>query len=229
MSFCLRPSNHSNPVQTAVNKQQAPCTEVWCMNSYTLFSHVVDAVGAASCYRSHMELEGMGLLPSDDYFADDLQELTQDDADVRVAFALWTGIAPNPKRDTSTKHLFQAIATGRAKVPTAPDGDSFVLRLAEVLRTGPTAHNVVSVFISHVQVSGHIVKGRASIHYGNGVVDHFEVGKPFPAECWQGVTLDAKQLRAIHEDLTKPAGTWPAAPVQTLRPLNFYAGQISIA
>jgi hypothetical protein len=197
------------------------------MNSFTLFGHIVDAVGAATCQRSHIELEAAGLLPSDNYLEDDIQELTQQDADVRAAFAVWTGCAPRPNVETASKLFFNAVHAG-AKVPTGEDGDNFVLHLADILRAGPVAHGVESVFIGHVIAQGAMLKGRASITYNDGSTVHYETGRPYPAEMWDGVTLDFKQLRAIHEDLTAPAGTWPARPVQPLRPLTFQGGAIMI-
>jgi hypothetical protein len=196
------------------------------MNSYTLFSHVVEAAGPLSCYRSHIELEAMGLLPADDYLRDQIQPLTDSDADIRAAFAIWCALAPDPKHLEASRHLFKLIQSGKGRVPTAADGENFVMTLAQVLREGPQAMGVQAVFISHVFAGNGTMKGRASITYKDGATTHYEAGHIYPAECWQGATLDATLLRTIHEDLTSAAVPWPAAPLQPLRPLTFQGGQI---
>ena len=67
--------------------------------------------------------------------------------DVRAAFAPWCGLSIDPTHDLASKRFFEMISTGRAKVPTAPDGENFIMKLAEILRVGPIASKVHEVHV----------------------------------------------------------------------------------
>ena len=108
------------------------------------------------------------------------------------------------------------------------ENDNFILDLAEVLRRGPEALGVESIFLSHVVTSADGFNGRAMIEYSNGSIENYTVGQVYLATHKEGVVLDFKRLRALHEDLISTPRAWPQEKPTAVRRLRFKNGQIHI-
>ena len=196
------------------------------MDSYTLFGHIVGVVGSNACHKAHIELQALGVLPQASL--EDNPPLKHDDADARAALSLWCGLAVDPAAKFGSKQFFVQLGKGKGRVPMNTEGESFIALLAEVLRHGPEAMGVDNIFVSHVVTSFDGFNGRAQVHYNNGFADNFTVGNVYPATHTAGVTLDFKQLRALHEDLVNTPRTWPDEEPTAVSRLRFKNGAILI-
>lgn len=196
------------------------------MDSYTLFGHVVGVVGSLNCQRAHIELQALGVLPYATLESN--PPLTQEDADKRAALALWCGLANDPAHRFSSKQFFTQLGSGKGRAPLTGEQDNFIVDLAEILRRGPAAMGVESIFVSYVQTTFDGFNGRARIHYNNGSAETYTVGQVFRGTHNKGVELDFNRLRSIHEDLINTPRSWPQDEPTAVRRLRFKDGAIFI-
>lgn len=194
------------------------------MDSFTLFSHIVDTVGTHICSRAHIELQGLGVLPKANL--EKPTPLTQRDADVRAAFAIWCGLAIPTNLDGAGKRFFDMIKSGRGQVPIAADGENFVLKLAEILRSGEES-KVHKIFVSHVITSHDGFHGSAHIIYKDGSGSTYRTGDEFTPHS-VGSSLDDLQLVRIGRDLRTVQTSWPDEPQPQTASLRFVGGLIQI-
>jgi len=196
------------------------------MDSYTLFGHIVGIVGVNQCMQAHIELSGLGVLP--EMTLEKTNALNQNDADMRAAFAMYCGLSNNPHKRWNSKQFFAVIQDGKGSVPLNIEGRNFIESLADILRNGPEAMGVESVFISYVISASDSHSGKAHIHFENGKTESFATGQVFPMTHTEGVLLSYSQLRALHEDLIATKRTWPQDEQLPLTHLQFDAGKIHI-
>jgi len=196
------------------------------MDSYTLFGHVVDVAGIMTCQRAHIELQALGVLP--EASLENNPPLKQEDADARAALALWCGLVHNPELRYSSKEFFTQLGEGNGRAPMSADNDNFLLDLAEILRRGPEALGVESIFLSRIVTNADGFNGRAMIEYSNGSTENYTVGQVYLSTHLEGVLLDFKRLRALHEDLLSTPRTWPEEVPTAVSRLRFKNGQIEI-
>lgn len=196
------------------------------MDSFTLFAHIVRYVGSNMCSRAHVELQSLGVLPKASL--ENNPPLQQDDADVRAAFALWCGLSIDPTHDLASKRFFEMISTGRAKVPTAPDGENFILKLAEVLREGPIASKVHEVHVGPAFVTDEGLNCVAHVIHTDGTGTRYMSGEPLQWSGHMGTHLDDLKLLAIHRDLRATPRVWPDDAIPQTASLKFIGGLINI-
>ena len=193
------------------------------MDSYTLFSHIVHSAGTHICTRAHIELQGLGILPKSSL--EDPAPLSEHDADIRAAFAIWCGLAIPTQTDGAGKRFFNMVKSGMGKVPVSKDGENFILKLAEILRQGERS-NVLHVYIGHVLTGEDGFNGLAQIIYKDGTGTTYHAGEEFPVYNY-GTQLDDLKLAQISRDLKTVTRSWPERTPQTAR-LHFVGGLIQI-
>jgi len=142
--------------------------------------------------------------------------------------ALYCGLSNNPHKRWNSKQFFAVIQNGKGSVPLNIEGRNFIESLADILRNGPEAMGVESVFISYVISASDSHSSKAHIHFENGKTESFATGQVFPMTHTEGVLLSYSQLRALHEDLIATKRTWPQDEQLPLTHLQFDAGKIHI-
>ena len=176
--------------------------------------------------QAHIELSGLGILP--ELGLEKTQDLNQEDADKRAAFALYCGLVHKPQHPLASKLFFSVIKKGKGSVPLSVEEKNFIVRLADILRNGPEAMGVESLFVSYVTSSTDSHSGKAHIYFEDGRTESFAMGQAFPMTHTEGVTLSYKQLRAIHEDLCATKRAWTQNGKFPENRLHFYAGKIQL-
>lgn len=209
-----------------INKTQRQLQHLAGMNSYTLFGHIVRHVGSINCSRAHVELQALGILPEANW--ENPTPLQQDDAHVRAAFALWSGLAIDPINDGASKRFFEMVASGRASVPIADDGENFILKLAQILKDGPIAMGVLEVRIGQVFITDYGLNAVAFIINADGTGTKYQVGEPLQWSGNMAQSLDDLKLLAIHRDLRETPRVWPDEGFPQTATLKFIGGLIQI-